>query len=489
MAGFNLADILKDSVSELNTAAGEIISIDLDRIEEDSRNFYSIDRAELEALAGNIELVGQLDPVVVRKNAEKPGSYILLSGHRRCRALRMLRDEGKEQFKSVKAIVREADSSPEFEELVLIFANSNTRKMSSADLSKQTERVTELLYRLKEQGISFPGRMRDHVAEACQISKTKLARLQAIKNNLSAEFYNCYVEGTLNESAAYALSRMPAETQEALARFKKVMNLAQKKDGLSSVHVDDAIKRTNSYKTAVRCIKDSTAMCPHHYERFAATVCNSSWEGCRGECCCECSRIDSCSYPCKHAKAQLADAAAKRKAEKDAAEAEKADKKNTEQALRRLRQMEQIIRLAELCDRAGLADDINISVKSWQKITAGALRRLAENGLGKEVNFWHDDYDPLNSNLRDLEKLAERLNCTVGELAGENAPQTVSSSDISPWRRNELPKKSGEYLALYGNNREILFFDANFQCWKLWAGDDRLTPNVRAWMEIPEEDE
>ena len=487
MAGFNLADVLKDQMSNLDTAAGEIISIDLDRIEEDSRNFYSIDNAELEALAGNIELVGQLDPVVVRKNAEKPGSYILLSGHRRCRALRMLRDEGKEQFKTVKAIVREADSSPEFEELVLIFANADTRKLSSADLNKQTERVTELLYKLKEQGVSFPGRMRDHVAEACQISKTKLARLQAIRNNLSAEFYNCYVEGTLNESAAYALSRMPAETQEALARFKKVMNLAQKKDGLSSMHVDDAIKMADAYKTDARCIKDSTAMCSHHYERYAATVCNFSWKGCRGECCCECSSIDSCSYPCKHAKAQLADAAAKLEAEKEAAEAEKADKKNTEQALRRLRQMAQIIRLAELCDRAGIPDDVDISVKSWQKITAGALRRLAENGLGKDLFFYDEDYGPLDSSLRGLERLAEKLNCTIAELAGEE-PQTVSTSDAPHWRRNELPKKSGEYLALYGNNREILFFDANFQCWKLWEGDDRLAPNVRAWMEIPEED-
>ena len=481
MSGFNLADVLKEQMSNLDTTAGEIISIDLDRIEEDSRNFYSIDKAELEALAGNIELVGQLAPVVVRKNAEKPGSYILLSGHRRCRALRMLRDEGKEQFNTVKAIVREADSSPEFEELVLIFANSNTRKMSSADLNKQVERVTELLYELKEQGVSFPGRMRDHVAEVCQLKKTKIARLQAIRNNLNAEFYSCYVEGTLNESAAYALSRIPAETQEALARFKKVMNLAQKKDGLSSMHVDEAIKRANSYKTAVRCLKDSTAMCSHHYERFAATVCNSSWEGCRGECCCECSRIDSCSYPCKHARAQLAEAAAKRKAEK-------ADKENTEQALRRLRQMEQIFRLAELCDRAGLPDDINISVKSWQKITAGALRRLAENGLGKEVNFWHDDYDLLNSNLRDLEKLAERLNCTVGELAGENAPQAMFKSDTSPWR-HDIPKESGHYLGKYGKNTEVIYFDTAAQEWRDYQESSYALDNVRAWMEIPEEDE
>lgn len=488
MAVFNLADILKEQVSELNTAAGEIISIDLDRIEEDSRNFYSIDNAELEALAGNIELVGQLDPVVVRKHPEKPDSYILLSGHRRCRALRMLRDEGKKQFKSVKAIVRETDSSPEFEELVLIFANSNTRKMSSADLSKQTERVTELLYKLKEQGVSFPGRMRDHVAEACQISKTKLARLQAIRNNLSAEFYSCYVEGTLNESAAYALSRMPAETQEALARFKKVMNLAQNKDGISSLCVDNAIKMADSYKTDARCIKDSTAMCSHHYERFAATICNYSWEDCRGECCCECSRLGSCSYPCKHAKAQLADAAAKRKAKKDAAKVEEADKKNTEQAFRRLRHMTQIIRLAELCDRAELPDDFDIGAKSWQKICVASLRRLAEDGLGKDVFLYADDYGPLNSTLCGLEQLAEKLNCTIGELAGESASPSVSNLNTSPWR-HDIPQASGHYLGKYGRNTEVIYFDASAQEWRDFQESSYALDNVWAWMEIPEEDE
>lgn len=487
MSGFSLADVLKNSVSNLNTTSGEVIDIGLDLIDEDSRNFYSIDDAELEALAGNIELVGQLDPVVVRVNPENPERYILLSGHRRCRALRMLRDEGKEQFKTVKATVRAADTSPEFEELVLIFANSNTRKMSSADLSKQTERVTELLYKLQEQGVSFPGRMRDHVAEACQISTSKLARLQAIRNNLIAEFFCCYVEGTLNESAAYSLSRLPAEKQEGLVRFKKIMNLAQKKDALSSTHVEEAIRYADSYQTDGQCLKEKNVKCSHSLERYAATICNSSWAGCRGGCCCECSRAESCSYPCKHAKAQLAEAAAERKAEKEIKEAEEADKKNTEQAVRRLRHTTQILRLAELCDRAELPDDFDIAVKSWQKIPVASLRRLAEDGLGKDQFFYSEDYGPLDSSLRGLERLAEKLKCTVGELAGEAALPSVSNLNTSPWR-HDIPQASGHYLGKYGRNTEVIYFDAAAQEWRDFITSTYALDNVRAWMEIPEEE-
>lgn len=63
----------------------------------------------------------------------------------------------------------------------LIYANSNTRTMTSQEYSRQAEKVRELLCRLQEEGYDFPGRMRDHVAEACQISKSKLARLDAIQ--------------------------------------------------------------------------------------------------------------------------------------------------------------------------------------------------------------------------------------------------------------------------------------------------------------------
>ncbi len=65
-----------------------------------------------------------------------------------------------------------------------------------------------LLYQLKEEGIiEFPGRMRDHVAEACRISKTKLARLHAIRKNLVQPLLEEFDAGHLNESVAYRMSQ------------------------------------------------------------------------------------------------------------------------------------------------------------------------------------------------------------------------------------------------------------------------------------------
>ena len=85
--------------------------------------------------------------------------------------------------------------------------------MTSAEISRQAERVEMLLYQLKAEGVSFPGRMRDHVAEACKVSCSKLARLKVIREKLSADWSARYQADKLNETTAYALAQMPSDEQ------------------------------------------------------------------------------------------------------------------------------------------------------------------------------------------------------------------------------------------------------------------------------------
>ena len=172
---FNLGDSLAGilgSVSPSDTEQIEYISLQF--LVSDERNFYSLDG--IDELAANIELVGLQQPLRVLKGEN--GFYVIVSGHRRAAALRLLAEEAPEKWDRVPCIVEKPGASPELEELRLIMANADTRRMSSADLAKQTERVETLLYKLKEQGFDFPGRMRDHVAEACKVSATKLAELR-----------------------------------------------------------------------------------------------------------------------------------------------------------------------------------------------------------------------------------------------------------------------------------------------------------------------
>lgn len=217
MAGkFNLAEhIAKGVVPNLDTTGEreQIEYIDIDRIDDDPNNFYEL--SGLEELAANIELLGLQQPIRVRAGGE-PGRYVIVSGHRRRAAVRQLVLEGHGELRELPCIVERGQASAALQELRLIYANSDTRKMSSAEISKQAERVEALLYQLKEEGYEFPGRMRDHVAEACKVSQSKLARLKVIREKLNSGWRGRYESGRLNESAAYTLAQMPEERQMVL---------------------------------------------------------------------------------------------------------------------------------------------------------------------------------------------------------------------------------------------------------------------------------
>lgn len=157
----------------------------------------------MEDLAANIQLCGLMDPLQVSKAED---GYTIVSGHRRFAALSLLAKEDS-RFSKAACIVDPGTESPQMQELRLLYANADTRRMSGADIARQAGRVQELLYELKEQGVDFPGRMRDHVAEACKISKSKLSRLEAIRSHLAPDIRKVYWDGPekgrLNEAAAY----------------------------------------------------------------------------------------------------------------------------------------------------------------------------------------------------------------------------------------------------------------------------------------------
>ena len=210
---FDITSVLK-GVSGPDTGKEQIEYIDISRIDPDPDNFYSLDG--LDELAGNIELIGLQQPIRVRPGED--GHYIIVSGHRRRAAILLIRDGGSDQFKDgVPCIVEHGEESAAMRELRLIYANASTRVMGPAEISKQAERVEALLYQLKEEGKEFPGRMRDHVAEACRVSKSKLARLHAIRKNLAPELLEEFDAGHLNESVAYRISQEKPGVQKQLA--------------------------------------------------------------------------------------------------------------------------------------------------------------------------------------------------------------------------------------------------------------------------------
>lgn len=213
---FDIASVLKGAAAK--TEREQIVYIPLEDIVPNPDNFYTLEG--IEDLAANIELIGLQQPLRIRPG--KDGKYVVVSGHRRRAACLLIShgdSEGSHMFdQGVPCIIDNDACSDSMRELRLIFANSSTRVMTPADLSRQAERVEELLYQLKEEGVKFPGRMRDHVAKACAVNATKLANLHAIRSNLIPELLEEFDANRLNESVAYRISQERETVQKELAR-------------------------------------------------------------------------------------------------------------------------------------------------------------------------------------------------------------------------------------------------------------------------------
>lgn len=301
--GFNLAEALA-GVSKLDTGAADreqIEYIDIDRIDDDPNNFYEL--SDLDALAANIELCGLQQPIRVREVAD--GRYVIVSGHRRRAAIRQLISDGRDDLREIPCIRERTDGSAALQELRLIYANSDTRRLTSAEISKQVERVEVLLYQLKEEGYEFPGRMRDHVAEACKVSKTKLARLKVIRDGLSTSgpIKTAWEKGELSEATAYRLARMPTELQDEIAYAythresyygRSLMYLGER----SVEKIDAEMKAFHELPCDLggKCMDLAHGKHDHIIERLLES--GYSYVPCSEKCCEDCTEMLTCKHVC-----------------------------------------------------------------------------------------------------------------------------------------------------------------------------------------------
>ena len=477
---FNLAALLGD-VPNINTERKQIEYIEISKLHPDSRNIYGL--SDIDGLMANIEFVGLQQPLEVRPHDEIPGEYTISSGHRRHAALTRLIADGKDDLKEVPCIVISDAGSSALQELRLIYANSSTRVLNPAELSKQAERVEALLYELKEQGVEFPGRMRDHVAQACKVSKSKLARLHAIRSHLIPELLEQFDSFELIESAAYELQKLPEEAQ------KEIYTAASKKRNYSFKQLrGDCAARcaeySDKYMEDAKC--GDGAECDHHLPRFVYTALSQyGYEYCDGGCCLECYRRRDCKQACKKAKAQQ-----KVEAEQAATEKEKEARADAKRQVKYKEQSQKnALKLLALCEAADLKDSDKIPGATYLISTVKDLRRHAAGDFGSTKLYSAYKYDPYN--MEELAKRAKALNCSADyllELINEPNPVPKINTAAPEWQSG-VPG-NGKYFCKVNFDgalmRQILIYNNG---WKLLSGGHPLDDacEVEGWWPLPEE--
>ena len=402
----------------------QIVYIDVGDLEPDPRNFYSL--SDIEGLMDNIALFGVQQPLRVRADPMDPDKWIIVSGHRRREAVRRLAEDGREDLREVPCIIEAQAGSEALQELRLIYANSDTRKLTGAEISSQAERVEALLYQLKEEGFDFPGRMRDHVAEACKVSKSKLSRLKVIREGLNAEWLTLWEEGKIPEETAYQLARLSDEGQGyALITAKKKSRL-EYFYASTAENVGKGLKELD--ETRPKCPQSRPKRpCPHLDEMKRKTAEEDLWymNPCAGTCCIDCRRIDDCKNLCPLAEPEKA----RRKKERKEAIAQR--KKEEAQREAPLIEIRETLwdRFARARQEAGKSVEECLSAMGRYMIAHGAEdfeKAEADQKARKDVNESPFGYKLSPANVRDICAVADLLGVSLDYLLGRTDKREVN---------------------------------------------------------------
>lgn len=480
---FNIAEVL-GGAQVGHDGRMQIEYIRLDKILPDERNFYSMDDEAIRKLAGSIETIGLQQPLVVRPSDEA-GSYIITSGHRRRAALEILWKADPMKWAEAPCIVQETDELPEMTELRLLLANSDTRKMTDADLATQVERIYDCLFKLKEQGVEFPGRMRDRVAEAVGVSKSKLGRLKIIRDGLQGEFRAQWEKGGLPESTAIALAKMEPAVQD------EVFVLAAKAGGQTADRLDRYMDRRKKIPEHCNGLRSECQHAPVLREKMWKA---NSWEATCTGCCIRCDQLEGCRDACTWCQA-VVDKKARLKAETKA-------KRREEKLREEIRAMPAVEYLSSVLGRAynrmkaqGLSapDLIKCGTRTTEWGFSDAYSLLDGSKVPKEYTKLPIAWGYSYGDCQGLIDAARKLGCSIDWLlTGEEAKPSVPNLGTG-WKTGE-PKKTGWYLAAYELVTGKLFYGGLYWMdsrWLMRPEDDSREIDagiVKHWIELPEGD-
>ena len=233
--GFSVMDALnknsKAGIEETPKARFRTKDISIFKMYRNEMNFYSI--AAIEELAGDILTFGLKQNLELVYEPCEKGEYRIVAGERRWLALKHLVSKGYKEFEmATSKLTTPQDADEEQVEIIIVNAYRNK---SVADMIEEEKRLKESLEKMKAAGKQIKGydltsgRLRDVIASMLHMSKTKVAQIESVNNNLIPEFKEELKSERLTFSAAYELSGMSEqEQQEALERFKESGELSHK---------------------------------------------------------------------------------------------------------------------------------------------------------------------------------------------------------------------------------------------------------------------
>lgn len=234
-AGFSVKDALnknsKAGIDETPKARFRTKDISIFKMYRNDMNFYSV--KQIEELAGDILMYGLKQNLELVYAPCEKGEYRITAGERRWEALKYLVAKGYKEFEIATCKLTSPQDDDE-EQIEIIIANAY-RDKTITDMIEEETRLKASLERMKAAGKKIKGydlqsgRLREVIASMLHMSKTKVAQIEAVNNNLIPEWKEELKKERLTFSAAYELSGMSTDEQrEALGKFMETGELTHK---------------------------------------------------------------------------------------------------------------------------------------------------------------------------------------------------------------------------------------------------------------------
>lgn len=494
MGKFNIGSFaasLNETVSKLDTGTEpQIQYIDLDLLDAHNANFYDV--SKLDTLADSIAMDGVQQPLVV--TAGEGGRYTVLSGHRRRAAIRKLVEEdGREDLRRVPCLVRVYQSQA-LAELQLIMANSTARVLTSAEVMHQAKRMEELLYQLKEEGYSFPGRMRAQVAEACQVSESKLARLKVIQDKLIVAWLARFEDGKISEDVAYTIAKMGQDYQVSLAEIFDARGYGVTKNTVEGYRLQlDEI-------AAIECVHGSACTNRERMIEHTGKSASPYWGTCK-TCCASCVSRSTCEHVCPMVEEQVAQEAKARQLELEEAKAKREEevaKRAAQEAEENKENLARWKRLGQEFERLGIspADAARLWSDEPTRSMVDALASLLAGDQPDNEDIFELDlgYEICDSCMAvDLTEAGVSLDYVLSGKRAEGSTQPAPEWLPLKWLPGkERPHKMLDAVCVFdlGDGNTIKdIMEWNGEKWIFPSCGEPVEFPCLRWFPIPEDDE
>lgn len=235
------------------TALGNILKgeynqrrfLDLDVIQLNTNNSFAQndDESSIHDLAEDIKRLGLIHPILV--SYRENGNYIILSGERRYKAYKYLRDVVEPEnikWKQIDASI--ATGLNELDELLILdSANLNVRGVSTNEQSEYVEMCTRFIENLKKRYDLSEKDAIDLATRFTALSRRTLQTNIRLKNDLNENLLEEMYNGNISKEDASIIAKRPEVEQEhILSTYRSTIKAGENGKEAGDLYIKDVSK-------------------------------------------------------------------------------------------------------------------------------------------------------------------------------------------------------------------------------------------------------